>query len=872
MAAFFGKLQEAKPQELAAELRAALSQVKQEGAAFEKLIARGQESAERLNQLSQPVSEAQRTLGELQTRMEGLQRMVPLMESLDAQTQTFTGVQRRVEAQVAHAADDAKRLRAEVDEVQHGLEMALALKNDLAGFLELGGGFKALRIDADNLAAQFRDFAQGFDRVRDRQEEIRQASQIAVSHLNAFAERQQQMQGTVATTESRVTTLERTLENLSQASAQVAETKRQLGTVKALGDSVSQRMAALEQQRESVDRALNQAAQLNQVMQEISRRGQEQEANARDLAELEAKVKELKALHGDVLERSNQIAARQEEVERVDQELRGRLATARDEVQRTVERFHADNEGLETVGQRIADLRGVLTDAEGRVRALDESRRTVEDLRARTDGLTSQLSTIADDVAQLQTQAERVRAVQENADRLAEAVEGMTQRAARLEATQPTVEAVLRDFASLKGTHEALRDALEHVRTAASETARVRQEQAETKSWLAGVVESVDALRGKLAEVDGMTPAVEQVRGEAERVVQATSQIESRGQLVDELSARLSELTSLGSRLEERTQGLLARMDTADDRFKVVALHAEEAERIEKLMPTIVGAVERAERRIAEVDAGVASLESRRVDLEGLSERARKLGQELELRQAALDRASEHLQRASKLREEAATAAQELEERTRELGGGLATATGRLGEFSERLEELEGRSQNLRFMQKRMAQFEERLAKWEAAELELARALEQVAHRQATIDTLQAGIQRVFETAERTVEDVRSIAAAKQEVTGTRGLLENVLSLMEHAHDVANTLEHRKRQIEQAEERLGRAEALLIDIQSSLETLQGQKTLLDQVLEQAGALQFQAKQAEALIDTLRKERDLTDRVRAAVAELRQAGA
>jgi len=95
-----------------------------------------------------------------------------------------------------------------------------------------------------------------------------------------------------------------------------------------------------------------------------------------------------------------------------------------------------------------------------------------------------------------------------------------------------------------------------------------------------------------------------------------------------------------------------------------------------------------------------------------------------------------------------------------------------------------------------------------------------------------------------------------------------VLGLVSHVHDAANGLDHRKRQVEQAEERLGRVEAVLADMQASFETLHGQKALLDQVVAQAGSLEFHAKQAEALIATLRDEREITDKVRAAGAQLR----
>src|SRR5260221_12029880 len=53
-------------------------------------------------------------------------------------------------------------------------------------------------------------------------------------------------------------------------------------------------------------------------------------------------------------------------------------------------------------------------------------------------------------------------------------------------------------------------------------------------------------------------------------------------------------------------------------------------------------------------------------ELELLTQRTRALGQELELKQTALDKATEHLDRVAQLREQAATAAQQLEERSEE--------------------------------------------------------------------------------------------------------------------------------------------------------------------------------------------------------------
>src|SRR5207253_3053338 len=176
-----------------------------------------------------------------------------------------------------------------------------------------------------------------------------------------------------------------------------------------------------------------------------------------------------------------------------------------------------------------------------------------------------------------------------------------------------------------------------------------------------------------LAAVEEMKPTVESVRSDADRLSQAMAQIESRRQLVDQLNTRVSDLTAAAAQLDQRTGGLLTRVDATDARFEAVIAHAEDAARIEKLVPTVVGTVERA----------------------------------------------------SQLRAEAASIAQQLEERAGQLNGALAGATDRTAALTTTLDDLEGRAGNLRFAQKRMAQFEERLSKWHATEEQLRRALEQ---------------------------------------------------------------------------------------------------------------------------------------------------
>src|SRR3989442_5563261 len=283
-------------EQLPAELRSILAQMQRERVAFENLTNAARDSAQNLTQLAQPITDAQKVVSELQTRVKALERLVPVLATLDEQTEAVSRVQRRTETHLTNTSEDAKRLRTEIDELRGTFEQALALKNDLAGFLELGGGFKALRMDADKLTTEVRDVTQGFDRVRERHEELRRASEAVATRLQAFEERQQQVQGGVATTESRVATLGQTLQDLTQASTDAAQTRRQLGTLKALADAVAQKGAALEQQRDIVDRVTAQVARLHDLMREIGTKIRKNEDSAKSLSEVEAKVDELQPI------------------------------------------------------------------------------------------------------------------------------------------------------------------------------------------------------------------------------------------------------------------------------------------------------------------------------------------------------------------------------------------------------------------------------------------------------------------------------------------------------------------------------------------------------------------------------------------------
>src|SRR5437867_6901874 len=89
-------------EQLPAELRSILAQMQRERVAFEALTNDARDSAQNLTQLTQPLTDAHKTLSELQARVKSLERLVPVLATLVEQTEAVSRVQRRTETQLTH--------------------------------------------------------------------------------------------------------------------------------------------------------------------------------------------------------------------------------------------------------------------------------------------------------------------------------------------------------------------------------------------------------------------------------------------------------------------------------------------------------------------------------------------------------------------------------------------------------------------------------------------------------------------------------------------------------------------------------------------------------------------------------------------------
>ncbi len=785
------------------------------------------------------------------------------IELAKALEKTLGGVE-ELEAKFTDLADLEGRLSG----MRSDIERLATAHQETAEFLGPSGMMAKLRDQSENLRRQLAEYGGQIVRVREDQSDIRSSQERALSKYDEVRSHLDGLNEEIGKATARLSSVEVTMRDLSKAEELASRTERHLNALWALSDHVTQKSAALEMQREVVDRAEAQLRNLTDIQQSLRTQLQKAQEQVKEIKKGHSNLEKLRSLNSEVSGRTAELHAEQARIDKGSEELREQLTGLQEEVRLGAERFRLESGGLEAIGQRIVDLRGGATHLEGRFQVLDSSVARITEASDQADVLAARLATLSSGLAQMGEQVERVEGMRGGMERAEDIAVEVANRLERIEAKKADIDEAMRDLTSLRGAREEVRDSLEQLRGARADIERLQVGNAETSAWLSTVQDSIREIRVKIASLGGLTENVERMRQNADRVMSAASSLDARSDTLAVLETRMTELQRIGTQLAERTSNLLSSLDDVDHRFKKVAERADEADRVSGVIGSVTAKVEQAERRMGVVGEGVQLVTHRAEAMEVMSKRVDVIATEIEQRQQALDSATEQLERVAGLRSEATEVVQSLEDRLRALSAELQKAEAQSAKVGTHAERLEARVGSLRFAEKRLTQFEEKLARLDQTEQELARSLGTLEARQEMVNVVKEDLQQLFRMAEQTLEDVGAIAAARDEVEEARGVLDVVLGKTEQMDQLMGTIQGHQQQIEAAETRLTQAQALLMDIRAGLQTLGSQKAVVDHVIEQSGQLAFEVKEAEALLDSLRREREMTQRIHDAVKELR----
>ena len=815
---------------------------------FEKMEARGdslEQNLERIDALEKREAE----LGASQDRL------------TQAHERAFFGAD-RVEGRV-------KGLHDRLSSIEEDLTSVAVAKQEIEDIAGPEGALAKVRKQVELAREQALDCGENVAHIREDQAELRN------SHENAAARYEKLSGGMEALGESTkkairdIAKVEGTMQDLEKADELSARTERQLLALKTLADNTNQTVASLERHKEAIDRTEAQARGLTNLHWELESRLKDTRAQIKEVKKVNTSIEELRTMSTQVKERSSELRTEQAAIHEENKLLQATMGGLQEEMRRGATRFELEQSGLEAISQRIIALRTGLTEFENRFRALDDTSKAVREAERKVDDVSARASTISAELGRLSEQVELVEGMREGmAQALATAseVEGSLQG---IEARRGEVREAVDDLATLRASREEVENTLERLRATRAEIDRMQTAQSETGAWLATTHESTRELRQMVAELDDLSGNVRHMRQNADHVMAVAGDLEARKESFEELEARMSELRRVGSQLDERTSNLLGTLTDADHRLRALVRRADKADEVRVVIEGVSAEVEEAELRMEELGGGVESVAERQEALTTLSQRVNRLMADIEQGREAMTQTTGHFDRVSELRKEAAAAIQTLEDQIRTASEDLKNAEEQAEKVGARAERLEARAGSLRFAEKRITQFEEKLARLDKVEQELDRSIETLTARQESLDQVRDDVQTLFATSQSTLEDVRAISEARDEVQGASETLDAVRAKADTMTKVLANIDQRQLQIQQAEDRLSRADALLMEIRVGLESLASQKAVIDHVIATSGKLTFEAKEAEGLIEALRQERELTQGVHDAVKKLRE---
>ncbi len=365
----------------------------------------------------------------------------------------------------------------------------------------------------------------------------------------------------------------------------------------------------------------------------------------------------------------------------------------------------------------------------------------------------------------------------------------------------------------------------------------------------------------KVSALESQKDLVERATQRAERLTELTSQVDRQLQEQHENTKFLGQIEKNVGEIKRLHEAVLGRGDELEKRFQAMDAEANKLDREfasarEALQQSAAqfkfekDGLDALSQRVVQLREAVAAAEKRlpvveeaRSGLEDVASEARRLG-------GVVKELGGHLQGL----ELAAAAAQTAQAQVQRLQEAVSGLTRRMDALAPARvsEELDQRAAQIEEVRGRVARLESKLTDWAALEQRVDQSLQVAGERRAAVEALRADLQRLFQMADSAVTQVRAAADLQQQVDQRRQVLDTVVAQLGQVERQAASLEERKKQFAEAEARLARLDAALIDLQSTFQAVLDQKQFLEQVVETAGQLALQTMQAEAAINTLRE--------------------
>ncbi|XP_036397602.1 protein Daple isoform X2 [Megalops cyprinoides] len=403
--------------------------------------------------------------------------------------------------------------------------------------------------------------------------------------------------------------------------------------------------------RKSFVLELNESAQsrllkLEKENQGLQSRVEELRGAALSLEQGQLRVLELEKENQDLHKKLEKLQTLLDQEKQTTQDMEAlgeELLKEKQKLEKTLEAAQADKDRqvleLEHLNQAVASLRKrAQEDSEARVREVEQENRVLHQTISDTGGKLAQAETerrqALKEAERLRERAERARELEAEVSRLERGGEQLQKQVAALRIACDRTEALERDNAGLERDNRQLKKLADTAQNAALRLGALEEDRRQLDQENLELRRTLEALKPAAAKLPQLEAEKAELEREREELARAAEELRPLGKKAERLELSCSTLDAENRRLQQCLEGGRAKAQALEQELREAEAEAQglrrELEELRIAGKRLEGAEE--ERRALEQELGQSEKERKQLEKE-----ARRLRQQLEVKEAALD-------------------------------------------------------------------------------------------------------------------------------------------------------------------------------------------------------------------------------------------
>ena len=840
--------------------------------------------AKSLEHITQRMTDATAKLGEIGERLAALDGRTRELEQLGGQIQHLQDAANHAEQSFREATAPDGEFRKHRKAIQQLSSQAQqtyaslgALKDEQAAFEELRGQLRAAHTEIEHSV----EHARALD---NELEQLRGVAGGLTKEWARVAETSRTAREDTSAAVAAIRDVEKKLGPLAQLQALGQNTEERLVALNALAERVSLKAKAIESQQVTVEHALVQSSRVQEMVWSMEQQIAKLSEGMRHVATAEETLTRLEKLSTDTTERLESAERLHAETEQQATMLEKRGASLLESLHAHVGTLAVDKKELEAMNERLRILDGALAGAEARMGALA--------------GQEKGLASVAHRIEVVSTRFEDLLAQSDELTKRQLLLDGLHEQLADLDALAKKTSWQMDWLRQGREDVEALRTDVLELQKSHANVAQLHADLAVDRQALQAFGERMTALSARTPEleatVDGILAKMSLVESASQQAVSLkelmstldgqVARLEARASLVDTLEGRLNGLNTLSNEIDRRLEQQLERR-TEFDRLKIAsdgiaAQIADAQHKVETLnalqarfLPIIEHVraleidIESTRSRLDEIKSDGATIAELADRYAELMETDRVLASELGERIHHMQALSEELVRSEQTKNVLLGELDVVQSRQRETIGQTQACEDQLLRVERMFKQLEERRAQITAGERQLASVEARLAEIKQASADLERSHHAIASRGQLVSAIKEEVETVHMIGARSRADLDYVMQHRGEVSALKMKVDDLSSRIADTNQRIVAIDARRPLLDQVETKANVIFNLLDDVRINVETIGEQKALVDQVAQTVGQLEFRLQEARRTIGTLQHERELAERLEQAIRQL-----